>query len=138
MTALFLFEAKFIELPYCIVVTIKSVMLGIMHGKGRPNREWIDDIKKRCKKDLFSLTIIFTRPKIVETNDEICDVHLRAVIPWTTMTMMIVVTKHTKFAVYWRGREAGKKRGVRRDGRVAGSQLLRGTKLRRLFRVHGW
>jgi len=39
---------------------IKSVMLGIMNGKGRrgrPNREWIDDIKEWCKKDLYSLTI---------------------------------------------------------------------------------
>jgi len=35
-------------------------MLGIMNGKGRcgrPNREWIDDIKEWCKKDLYSLTI---------------------------------------------------------------------------------
>jgi len=39
---------------------IKSVMLRIMDGKGRrgrPNREWIDDIKEWCKKDLYSLTI---------------------------------------------------------------------------------
>jgi len=39
---------------------IKSVMLGIMDGKGRrerPNGEWIDDIKKWCKNDLYSLTI---------------------------------------------------------------------------------
>jgi len=38
---------------------IKSVMLGIMDGKGRrgrPNREWIEDIKEWCKNDLYSLT----------------------------------------------------------------------------------
>jgi len=35
-------------------------MLGIMDGKGRrgrPNREWIDDIKEWCQKYLYSLTI---------------------------------------------------------------------------------
>ena len=35
-------------------------MLGIMNGKGRrgrPNREWIDNIKERCKKDLYGLTL---------------------------------------------------------------------------------
>jgi len=39
---------------------IKSVMLGILGGKGRHgrlNRGWIDDIKKWCKKDLYSLTV---------------------------------------------------------------------------------
>ena len=39
---------------------IKSVMLGIMDGKGRhgrPNMEWIDNIKEWCNKDLYSLTI---------------------------------------------------------------------------------
>jgi len=38
---------------------IKSVMLGIMGGKGRrgrPNMEWIDNIKDWCNKDLYSLT----------------------------------------------------------------------------------
>src|SRR6218665_726374 len=38
---------------------IKSVMLGIMDGKGRsgrPNMRWIDNIKEWCKKDLYSLT----------------------------------------------------------------------------------
>ena len=37
---------------------IKSVMLGIMDGKGRrgrPNMEWIDNIKEWCNKDLYSL-----------------------------------------------------------------------------------
>src|SRR6218665_423100 len=40
---------------------IKSVMLGITDGKGRrgrPNMEWIDNIKEWCNKDLYSLTII--------------------------------------------------------------------------------
>ena len=35
-------------------------MLGIMDGKGRrgrPNMEWIDNIKEWCNKDLYSLTI---------------------------------------------------------------------------------
>ena len=35
-------------------------MLGIMDGEGRcgrPNREWIDDIKEWCKQYLYSLTI---------------------------------------------------------------------------------
>ena len=39
---------------------IKSVMLGIMDGKGRrgrPNMEWLDNIKEWCNKDLYSLTI---------------------------------------------------------------------------------
>ena len=39
---------------------IKSVMLGIMDAKGRrggPNREWIDDIKEWCNKDLYRLTV---------------------------------------------------------------------------------
>src|SRR6218665_1958054 len=39
---------------------IKSVMLGIMDGegrRGRPNMEWIDNIKEWCNKDLHSLTI---------------------------------------------------------------------------------
>src|SRR6218665_1593340 len=51
---------------------IKSVMLGIMDGKGRrgrPNMEWIENIKEWCNKDLYSLTIICTRPKTLETND---------------------------------------------------------------------
>jgi len=40
---------------------IKSVMLGIMDGKGRqgrPNRKWTDDIREWCKQDLYSLTRI--------------------------------------------------------------------------------
>jgi len=74
---------------------IKSVMLGIMDGRsrrGRPNREWIGDIKEWCKK-LYSLTIICTIPKIVETNDEICVGHLRAFSLWmtTTTTMMMMM-----------------------------------------------
>ena len=39
---------------------LKSVMLEIMNGKGRcgrPNKEWIDDIKEWCKTDLYSVTI---------------------------------------------------------------------------------
>ena len=35
---------------------IKNVMLGIMDGKnrrGRRNREWIDDIKEWCRKDII-------------------------------------------------------------------------------------
>src|SRR6218665_3124520 len=39
---------------------IKSVVLGIMDGKGRrgrPNMEWIDNIKEWCNKDLYSSTI---------------------------------------------------------------------------------
>ena len=39
---------------------MKSVMLGIIDGKGRHGRsniEWIDDIKEWCKNNLFSLTI---------------------------------------------------------------------------------
>src|SRR6218665_3429152 len=55
---------------------IKSVMLGIMEGKGRrgrPNMQWIDNIKEWCNKDLYSLPIqlayICTRPKTLETND---------------------------------------------------------------------
>src|SRR6218665_802104 len=38
---------------------VKSVMLGIMDGKGRrgrPNMEWIDNIKEWCNKDLHRLT----------------------------------------------------------------------------------
>ena len=37
---------------------IKSVMLGIMDGsnrKGRPCREWLDDIKEWCQKDMHPL-----------------------------------------------------------------------------------
>ena len=34
---------------------VKSVMLGIMDGKGRPNMEWIDNIKEWCN-NLYSLT----------------------------------------------------------------------------------
>ena len=40
---------------------IKSVMLGIMDGKarrGRPNREWVDDIMDWCRQDLHSLTLL--------------------------------------------------------------------------------
>ena len=40
---------------------------------------YLSNIKELCNKDLYSLTIyICTRPKILETNDEICVVHLRA------------------------------------------------------------
>lgn len=38
---------------------IKSVMMGIMEGtgrRGRPNREWLDDIKEWCQNDLQSLS----------------------------------------------------------------------------------
>src|SRR3984885_2275760 len=38
---------------------IKRVMLGIMDGKGRrgrPNREWTDDIRDWCRQDLYSLS----------------------------------------------------------------------------------
>ena len=38
---------------------IKSVMLGSMDGngrRGRPNREWIDDIKEWCNQDIYSLS----------------------------------------------------------------------------------
>src|SRR6218665_3284274 len=74
---------------------IKSVMLGIMDAKGRrggPNREWIDDIKEWCNKDLYRLTIIIcTSPKTLETNDEICVGHLRAFSPWIVMMMMMMM-----------------------------------------------
>ena len=72
----------------------KSVMLGIMYGKGRrgrPNREWIDDIKEWCNKSV-QLDYICTRLKIVETNDEICVGHLRAFSPWVMMMICIVVS----------------------------------------------
>lgn len=39
---------------------IKNVMLGIMEGKGRrgrPSREWIDDIRDWCNQDLYSLSV---------------------------------------------------------------------------------
>jgi len=39
---------------------IKSVMLGIMNGKvqrGRPNREWTEDIREWCKQDLYTNTL---------------------------------------------------------------------------------
>ena len=58
---------------------IKSVMLGIIYRKGRrgrSNMEWIENIKEWCNTDLYSLTIICTRPKSLETNDEICVRHL--------------------------------------------------------------
>src|SRR6218665_1052379 len=35
---------------------VKTVMLGIMDGKGRNNMEWIDNIKEWCSKDLYNLT----------------------------------------------------------------------------------
>jgi hypothetical protein len=38
---------------------IKSVMMGIMEGtgrRGRPNREWLDDIRDWCQKELHSLS----------------------------------------------------------------------------------
>ena len=38
---------------------IKNVMIGIMEGtgrRGRPCREWLDDIKEWCRKDIYSLT----------------------------------------------------------------------------------
>jgi len=56
-------------------------MSGIKNGngrRGRPNREWIDDIRKWSKKSVQLDYIIYMRPKIVETNDEICVGHLRA------------------------------------------------------------
>jgi hypothetical protein len=39
---------------------IKSVMFGVMNGntrRGRPSREWLDDIKDWCGKDLRSLSL---------------------------------------------------------------------------------
>src|SRR2546426_3214890 len=38
---------------------IKSVMLGSMDGKGkrgRPKREWLDDIREWCQKDIQTLS----------------------------------------------------------------------------------
>jgi len=40
---------------------IKSVMLGIVDGKGRqerPNREWTEDMREWCKQELYSWTRI--------------------------------------------------------------------------------
>ena len=39
---------------------IKSVMFGMMNGntrRGRPSREWLDDIQDWCGKDLHSLSL---------------------------------------------------------------------------------
>ena len=38
---------------------IKSVMMGTMEGtgkRGRPNREWLDDVKDWCQKDVHILS----------------------------------------------------------------------------------
>ena len=40
---------------------IKGVMVGIMEGtgkRGRPSREWLDDIRDWCQKDVHSLSTI--------------------------------------------------------------------------------
>jgi hypothetical protein len=40
---------------------IKTVMMGMMDGsgrRGRPNREWTDDIRDWCKQDLHSLSVL--------------------------------------------------------------------------------
>src|SRR6218665_651918 len=52
---------------------IKSVMLGIMDGKGRrgrPNMEWIDNrVDRMVQQRSVQLDYICTRPKTLETND---------------------------------------------------------------------
>ena len=38
---------------------IRGVMMGMMKGtgkKGRPHREWLDDIKERCQEDIHYLS----------------------------------------------------------------------------------
>jgi len=37
---------------------VKNVVFGIMEGasrRGRPNREWLDDIKQWCQEDIHSV-----------------------------------------------------------------------------------
>jgi len=60
-------------------------MLGIMDGKGRPNRKWIDDIKE----DLYSLTISAQNRKLWKQNDEICVGPLRD-HAWIIMMMKLI------------------------------------------------
>jgi len=38
---------------------VKNVVFGIMEGtsrRGRPNREWMDDIKEWCQEDIYTLS----------------------------------------------------------------------------------
>src|SRR5260221_8754759 len=40
---------------------IRSVMMGIMEGtgrRGRTNREWLDDVRDWCQKDVHSLSLL--------------------------------------------------------------------------------
>ena len=71
---------------------IKSVMLGIImdgtNRKGRPCREWLDDIKEWCQKDIHLLNeVAKERNKWRWTVKCSLDTYGGAVCPWIMMMM---------------------------------------------------
>jgi len=58
---------------------IKTVMMGRMNGsgrRGRPNREWLDDIRDWCQKDVYTLNILAQdRTKWIEITDDALDTY---------------------------------------------------------------
>ena len=79
-------------------IKIKSVMLGIMDGKGRrrrPDRKWKHDIKEWCKQDLYSLTISARDRRLYMWHQTMKFRHLRTFSPWVIMMMMMVIMMMT-------------------------------------------
>ena len=69
---------------------IKDVMTGMMEGtgrRGRPCREWMDDITDWCQTDVQQIESTGTRQRQVENDYKKCIGHLRALCPWIMMMM---------------------------------------------------
>jgi len=73
--------------------------MGNMDGdnrKGRPCREWLDDIKEWCQKDMHPLIKMRASPITIqmETGGKMFVGLLRAFCPWIMMMMMMMMLNH--------------------------------------------
>src|SRR6218665_1365998 len=72
---------------------IKDVPMGMMERtgrRGRPCREWMDDITAWCQTEVHRLSLL-AQDIHMENEYEKCIGHLRALCPWIMMMMMMMM-----------------------------------------------
>ena len=69
---------------------VKEVVFGDMKGKtkrGRPKREWLDDVKEWCNEEIFMVKRKLTRQRRLENNSQACIGHQRVMNRWNNGLM---------------------------------------------------
>src|SRR5260221_9900866 len=70
---------------------IKCIMLGTMDGtgrRGRPNREWLDDIRDWCQEDIHTLSVLAQDREMWKQKTKFAVDTYGALCPWIVMMMM--------------------------------------------------